>query len=306
MSARNSTPRTSCVVGLQWGDEGKGKIVDILSKGKDYVVRFQGGANAGHTVVVGEETFILHLIPSGALQQKTKCVIGNGLVLDPEAMLAELDELKERGISMKGKVLLSERAHLVMPYHKQQDGLAEAGAGQKIGTTQRGIGPCYSDKVARKGIRVTDLMRPAAFRKILKACVAEKQKVFRALYGKKARIDGAAIEKQYRAYARRLKPFVVDAMDLLNREIDAGRKVLFEGAQGSLLNIDFGTYPYVTSSHSDATGISSGSGVPPRKITRIIGIAKAYTTRVGLGPFPTELENAEGRFPVPSLSIIHI
>ncbi|MHC4608470.1 MAG: adenylosuccinate synthetase, partial [Planctomycetota bacterium] len=227
--------RTMCVIGVQWGDEGKGKIVDILSRGHDYVVRFQGGANAGHTVVVDEGKFVLHHVPSGILHRGTVCVIGNGVVLDPDGLLDEVAELRKRGVRIGGNFAVSERAHLVMPYHKMQDALSEKRSLQKIGTTQRGIGPCYADKVARKGLRVADLFRPQAFRERLRRLVQEKASVFRALYGE-ADLDTDAIYRTYLRYAEELRPFVTDTIELINRAIDKGKRVLFEGAQGSLLD----------------------------------------------------------------------
>jgi adenylosuccinate synthase len=284
-------PRTSCVVGVQWGDEGKGKVVDILAHKADVVVRFQGGGNAGHTVVVNGDKHVLHLIPSGILHRSV-CVIANGVVVDLIQLLEELDELKRRGIRTEGRLFLSDRAHLVMPYHKFLDKHSEAGK-QKIGTTQRGIGPCYADKAARKGIRVADLYNPDFFRERVFAFTEEKNKILAALYGA-GPLDPQRIVDEYRGYAERLKPVVTDAVHLVNRAVDAGKRVLFEGAQGSLLDIDFGTYPYVTSSNSDACGISAGTGVAPRKVGAILGVAKAYCTRVGEGPFPTELTDALG------------
>jgi adenylosuccinate synthase len=284
-------PKTSCVVGVQWGDEGKGKIVDILSQEADMVVRFQGGGNAGHTVVVGGEKFVLHLIPSGILHRST-CVIANGVVVDLIQLLEEMEELQRRNVKIGKNLFLSDRSHVVMPYHKFLDKYSEAGK-QKIGTTQRGIGPCYADKAARKGIRVADLYNAEFFRERVFSFTEEKNKVLAALYGAPP-LDARRIVDEYRGYAERLKPFVADTVELVNEEIDAGRRVLFEGAQGSLLDIDFGTYPYVTSSNSDACGISAGTGVPPKKIGTILGVAKAYCTRVGEGPFPTELSDALG------------
>jgi adenylosuccinate synthase len=284
---------TSCVVGVQWGDEGKGKIVDLLSKEADVVVRFQGGGNAGHTVVNGKEKFVLHLIPSGILHKGTTCVIANGVVVDLVQLLEEIRDLRKRGVEVGRNLILSERAHVVMPYHKQLDALSEKSSAKKIGTTQRGIGPCYADKAARKGIRVADLYSPAVFMERLGALVSEKNKILRALYDAPP-LEADRIWMEYRKLADEVEPFVGDATTYVNEAIDGGRRVLFEGAQGSLLDIDFGTYPYVTSSNSDACGISAGAGVPPKKVGTIIGIAKAYCTRVGEGPFPTELTNALG------------
>jgi len=285
--------KTSCVVGVQWGDEGKGKIVDILSNKAHVVVRFQGGGNAGHTVVVKGEKHVLHLIPSGILH-KSVCVIANGVVVDLIQLLEEMAELRKRGIKVDGRLFLSDRAHVVMPYHKFLDKHHEQSSGKgKIGTTQRGIGPCYADKAARKGIRVADLYNDSLFADRVQAFTAEKNKILAALYGA-APLDAARIIEEYRSYAAKVRPFVVDAVEMVNSAIDRGRSVLFEGAQGSLLDIDFGTYPYVTSSNSDACGISAGTGVPPKKIGGILGVAKAYCTRVGEGPFPTELTDALG------------
>ena len=283
--------KTSCVVGVQWGDEGKGKIVDILSHKADVVVRFQGGGNAGHTVVVKGEKHVLHLIPSGILH-KSICVIANGVVVDPIQLLEEIAELRKRGIQPDGRLFLSDRAHVVMPWHKWLDKHSESGK-QKIGTTQRGIGPCYADKAARKGIRVADLYNDPLFKDRVFAFTEEKNKVLAALYGA-GPLDPARILEEYRGYAAKLKAYVADAVAMVNGAIDRGKRVLFEGAQGSLLDIDFGTYPYVTSSNSDACGISAGTGVPPKKIGTILGVAKAYCTRVGEGPFPTELADALG------------
>ncbi|HYF01537.1 MAG TPA: adenylosuccinate synthase [Planctomycetota bacterium] len=284
---------SSCVVGVQWGDEGKGKIVDILSQKADVVVRFQGGGNAGHTVVVEGEKFVLHLIPSGILH-KSVCVIANGVVVDLIQLLEEMEELKKRGVTFGKNFLLSDRAHVVMPYHKFLDKHSETGAGKaKIGTTQRGIGPCYADKAARKGIRVADLYNESLLRDRVVAFTEEKNKILKALYDAPA-LDPERILQEYRGYAERLKSFVGDAVEVVNAALDKGKRVLFEGAQGSLLDIDFGTYPYVTSSNSDACGISAGTGVPPKKIGRILGVAKAYCTRVGEGPFPTELKDGLG------------
>ncbi len=286
-------PRTSCVVGVQWGDEGKGKIVDLLSEKADVVVRFQGGGNAGHTVLNGRGKFVLHLIPSGILHPGTTCVIANGVVVDLVQLLEEMRDLRKRGVAIGRNLILSERAHVVMPYHKQIDALSEKAPANRIGTTQRGIGPCYADKAARKGLRVADLFNPAFFMERLGALTAEKNKILRALYNAPP-LDADRIWMEYRKLAEDIEPFVGDATGYVNDAIDSGKRVLFEGAQGSLLDIDFGTYPFVTSSNSDACGISAGSGVPPKKIGTIIGVAKAYCTRVGEGPFPTELNDALG------------
>jgi adenylosuccinate synthase len=287
-------PKSSCVVGVQWGDEGKGKIVDILSQKAHVVVRFQGGGNAGHTVVVGGVKHVLHLIPSGILH-KSECVIANGVVVDPVQLLDEIAELGRKGVKVEGRLFLSDRAHVVMPWHKFLDKHSELSSGKgKIGTTQRGIGPCYADKAARKGIRVADLYNPDLLRERVAAMTSEKNRILQALYGATELLDPARILEEYSRYAEALKPYVTDAVELVNRAIDKGKSVLFEGAQGSLLDIDFGTYPFVTSSNSDACGISAGTGVPPKKIGRILGVAKAYCTRVGEGPFPTELTDGLG------------
>ena len=285
---------TTCVIGVQWGDEGKGKIVDLLAEDSDMVVRYQGGGNAGHTVVVNGEKFVLHLIPSGILHRGTSCVIANGVVVDADLFLQEVEQLRARGILPDGRLFIGDRAHLVMPYHKTFDALTEEDKGEtQIGTTRRGIGPCYADKAARVGLRVADLYNPARFRERLLAVVAEKNRILKGVYGK-PEIDGAALAERYLGLASRLEPFVTDAVELVNRAIDEGRRVMFEGAQGSMLDLDFGTYPYVTSSNSDACGVPSGAGVSPKKVHSILGVAKAYTTRVGAGPFPTELTGEAG------------
>ena len=279
----------SVVVGAQWGDEGKGKIIDLLAEEMDVIVRFQGGNNAGHTVVLdtGEE-FILHLIPSGILHRGKQCVIGNGVVVDPEALIAEIDALTARKIPVEEQLLVSDQAHLIFPYHKVLDKLKEArvGAG-KIGTTGRGIGPCYTDKVARVGIRFADLLDDAVFRQKLQYNVDEKNELFAKLYRAPAiRFDD--IYRQYVGYRARIAKYACNVTVVLNRLLEQGKTILFEGAQGTWLDIDHGTYPYVTSSNATAGGACTGSGVGPRHIDRVIGVVKAYTTRVGEGPFPTE------------------
>jgi adenylosuccinate synthase len=286
-------PRTTAVIGVQWGDEGKGKIVDLLAAESDYVVRYQGGGNAGHTVVVDGKKFVLHLVPSGILHGRPTCVIGNGVVVDPVQLLEEVRDLRGRGVTVGKNLVVSDRAHVVMPYHRIGDALAEAKGGGTIGTTRRGIGPCYADKAARKGFRVCDLADGALFRERLARVVAERNKVVQALYGE-APLDADRIFGEYRGHWEEMAPFVGDATTLVNEAVDRGKRVMFEGAQGSLLDIDFGTYPYVTSSNADALGICAGAGVPPRKIGAILGVAKAYCTRVGEGPFPTELKGDLG------------
>ncbi|MEW6753178.1 MAG: adenylosuccinate synthase [Candidatus Latescibacterota bacterium] len=287
--------RTRIVLGAQWGDEGKAKVVDYLTQEADVVVRYQGGANAGHTVRVGDTQFVFHLIPSGIMHPQKTCVVGNGVVLDPEAALAEIDELEARGIHVDGRLFISQCAHVVMPYHKLLDRMGEESQGAgRIGTTGRGIGPCYRDKVERvHGLRVMDLLEGEALRARLTAIVEAKNEVVTRIYGGEA-LDPRGIADTVLAQAERLRPFVADTSLLLNRAIDAGKSVLFEGAQGTLLDIDHGTYPYVTSSSTTAGGACTGTGIGPTRIDEVIGVAKAYTTRVGNGPFPTELPGKEG------------
>ncbi len=280
----------TCVVGLQWGDEGKGRITDLLAPQFDLVVRYQGGGNAGHTIVE-KDKFILHLVPSGILHPDIQCVIGNGVVVDPELLLQEIQELKSRGVSVAGRLFLSERAHLVFPFHKQLDALQES-QGRKIGTTGRGIGPCYTDKIARLGIRVVDLYTPEHLETRLRQVVESKNRLL-ASYDQ-GPLDFAGILEAARTDAARLAPYVADTVKLLHEAIAGGKSVLFEGAQGSLLDVDLGTYPYVTSSNSTTCGIAAGLGIPPRSVQKVLGVVKAYTTRVGEGPFPTELANPEG------------
>lgn len=275
------------LVGAQWGDEGKGKIIDFLSDEIDFVVRAQGGANAGHTVWVGDRKFVLHLIPSGILHDAVKSVIANGVVLDPQNLVEEIDGLLDARISVEGKLFISHQAHLVLPIHRALDVAKESRKGKsRIGTTGRGIGPAYSDKASRGGLRVADLVDENRFRQRYAAKVDEANQLL-SLWG----ADPVSFEATYPGLAEagaRLRPFVVDTVNLLNEELDAGRKMLFEGAQGTLLDIDHGTYPFVTSSNTTSGGICAGSGVAPTRIERIAGVAKAYTTRVGEGPFPTE------------------
>jgi len=277
------------LIGAQWGDEGKGKIIDLLSRQSDYIVRYQGGANAGHTVKFGGKEYILHLIPSGILHRGKKCVIGNGVVIDPEALFKEIDTLKKSGIEVNGRLFISAQAHLIMPYHKLIDRLQEECQNGKIGTTKRGIGPCYADKMARLGLRVSDLLDPELFRDRLAYILEEKNKILTKIYGHNG-LDFKEIHDTYSSYARRLKPFIADTIQLLNHAADSKKRILFEGAQGTLLDVDHGTYPYVTSSNSTAGGAMTGTGVAPTHIERILGVVKAYTTRVGEGPFPTEFE----------------
>ena len=281
------------VVGANWGDEGKGKIVDYLAQQADTVVRFQGGSNAGHTVSVKGEEYKLRLLPSGILYKGTHCIVGNGVVVDPKVMLEEMDAMEARGIDVGG-IRLSNRAHVVLPYHCIMDGVGDEARGKnKIGTTKRGIGPCYMDRDNRIGIRVCDLMDKEEFAKRLKENLAIKNNELEKLYNHPA-LDYEEILKEYEGYADRLRPYVCDTIALLNDELAAGRKVLFEGAQATMLDIDYGTYPYVTASHPISGGVAVGAGVAPKKIDKVIGVVKAYCTRVGEGPFPTEQLNATG------------
>jgi adenylosuccinate synthase len=282
------------VIGAQWGDEGKGKIVDLLSEKFDIVARYQGGHNAGHTVIVEGKKFVLHLIPSGILHSGKICIIGPGVVLDPRAFLSEVKMLEDEGIHVRGSLFISNRAHLILPYHRAVETAVEAARGdKKIGTTSRGIGPAYEDKTGRRGVRVIDLFDPESLKDIIFTVTAEKNCLIQALYKGEA-LSAQAIYEEYRGYAAQLKEFVVDSASYLNRQIRAGKKVLFEGAQGTLLDIDHGTYPYVTSSSASAGGACVGTGIAPSLITGAIGIAKAYTTRVGSGPLPTELNGSIG------------
>ena len=284
----------TCVIGLQWGDEGKGKIIDILAKDYDIIVRYQGGGNAGHTLIIGDEKFIFHLIPSGILHPDKKCVIGNGIVFDPRLFLDEVAGLSKRNISVNGNLFVSDRAHVVFPYHKKLDLLIEKQKGNSmIGTTGRGIGPCYTDKVARDGIRVAELLHKEHFKEKLKKTVEEKNRLFVDLY-KDEPVSWEEIYEEYCVYAEKISPFVCDTVDLMAKAIEDNKKILFEGAQGALLDVDFGTYPYTTSSNASAGGVSPGIGVSPKQIHDIIGITKAYATRVGSGPFPTEIDGEQG------------
>ncbi|GAX59596.1 adenylosuccinate synthase [Candidatus Scalindua japonica] len=284
----------TCVIGLQWGDEGKGKIIDILAKDFDIIVRYQGGGNAGHTLLIGDEKFIFHLIPSGILHKNKKCVIGNGIVLDPNLFLNEIEGLAEKNINVDGNLFISDRAHVVFPYHKKLDLLQEKQKGNSmIGTTGRGIGPCYTDKISREGIRVAELLHKEQFKEKLKKNVEEKNRIFVNLYNDEP-VSWEDIYEEYCAYAEKMAPFVCDTVDLMARAINDNSKILFEGAQGALLDVDFGTYPFTTSSNAAAGGVSSGIGVSPKQVHNIIGITKAYTTRVGSGPFPTEIEGEQG------------
>lgn len=280
------------LIGAQWGDEGKAKIVDYLSKNMDMIVRYQGGANAGHTVVHNGKKYVFHLIPSGILHEDKYCLIGNGVVLDPEAFLEEVALLKESNISFENRIKISASTHLIMPYHKAMDEAREASRSNKIGTTKRGIGPCYSDKSSRWGIRVIDLYSPE-FENKVKTCLQRYNFLLKEYYNREE-LDAATIIEQYKKYRDILKPYVTDVSYLVNNAIDEGKSVLAEGAQGLGLDIDFGTYPFVTSSSPSAGGALTGIGVSPRKVDKIYAIMKAYLTRVGEGPFPTELNDKVG------------
>jgi adenylosuccinate synthase len=283
------------VVGAQWGDEGKGKIVDYLSEQADIVVRFQGGANAGHTVEIGDRHFILHLIPCGILRPGTICVIGNGTVIDPAALMEEIEMLRSSGIDVTDRLFISQNAHLIMPYHKLLDRIGEegAGAGERIGTTGRGIGPAYTDKAARRGIRIVDLLDRDLFREKLLRNIRAANTLLETVYHRET-LDADRIIAEYTAFDKQIDPFITDISVFLNEAIDAGKNILFEGGQGTLLDVDHGTYPYVTSSNTTAGGACTGSGVGPTRIDEVIGVVKAYTTRVGNGPFPTEFPEAWG------------
>ncbi|MFA5756603.1 MAG: adenylosuccinate synthase, partial [Smithellaceae bacterium] len=283
------------VVGTQWGDEGKGKIVDLYTLEADVVARFQGGNNAGHTIVVKGKTTILHLIPSGILHDHKICIIGNGVVFDPKVFLQELKELKEGGIFPSStKLYVSEKTHVIMPYHRSLDQAREArNSGKKIGTTGRGIGPAYEDKVARTGVRVGDLYEPGLLLEKVRHSLEEKNFLFKNFFGVEP-LDPKTVADEYLEYAEKIRPYVADTSLILAGEIQKGKKILFEGAQGCHLDIDHGTYPYVTSSNTVSGNAACGSGVGPGAISRVVGICKAYTTRVGEGPFPTELKDAVG------------
>lgn len=281
------------VIGAQWGDEGKGKITDFLAGKADMVVRYQGGNNAGHTIELGDQKYKLQLIPSGILNPDTINILGNGLVIDPEAFLGEVDGLEGRGINTKN-LKISDRAHLIFPYHKKQDELAEISRGANdIGTTRKGIGPCYMDKTERSGIRVCDLMKKDVFKEKLRAALESKNLYLKQIYGFEG-FDFEELLNKYLTLAERIRPYVADTSVLVYNAVKAGNKVLFEGAQGTLLDLDFGTYPFVTSSHPTSGGVPTGVGIGPTMINKALGVVKAYTTRVGKGPFPTELLDATG------------
>ena len=275
------------LVGAQWGDEGKGKIIDVLTEEADIVVRSQGGNNAGHTVEVGKEKFVLHLIPSGILRAGKKCVIANGVVIDPVALVVEIEGLEKRGIKLANRLLISETAHLVLPYHRRIDEARELRKGRnKIGTTKRGIGPAYGDKAARTGLRLIDLVQPKTFSAKLKTRIEENNAILESLGGEP--LDFKEVERAYLEAGKKLRPFIANTVVWLHQQVEKKKRLLFEGAQGTFLDIDFGTYPFVTSSNTTAGGSCTGSGIPPHRMDRVVGVMKAYTTRVGEGPLPTE------------------
>ncbi|KJJ84371.1 adenylosuccinate synthetase [Candidatus Omnitrophus magneticus] len=278
--------KVTVLVGAQWGDEGKGKLIDILTENVDYVARFQGGNNAGHTVVIEQDKYVLHLIPSGILHAGKICVIGNGVVIDPKALIEEIEFLKEKGIDVEHRLKISEKAHVIFPYHRKLDELREVKQKGRIGTTKKGIGPCYADKVSRVGIRVADLFDKEYFKTRLEANIAEKNVILKNLYAS----EGFSVEEifnEYLKYAEYFRKYVCDTITLLNNAIREGKSVLCEGAQGTYLDVDYGTYPFVTSSNATAGGACIGAGVGPSRIDEVLGVVKAYTTRVGEGPFPT-------------------
>lgn len=286
--------KTAVVLGAQWGDEGKGKIVDVLSGRFSVVARYAGGHNAGHTVIIGGKRFVLQLVPCGILRPDCRAVIGNGVVLDPMALLNEIDRLKELGVDVSGQLFVSDRAHVILPYHRMIELAAENAPGRvKIGTTSRGIGPAYEDKMKRSGLRVVDLLNPSLLRTHIQNACEEKNTIAHALFGTDP-LDPTKMYEEYVRAAERIRPFVADTSRLLNRALQDGQSIMFEGAQGTLLDIDHGTYPFVTSSSATAGGAVTGTGVGPTKIGTVIGVTKAYVTRVGEGPFPTEIHGEEG------------
>ncbi|MBT4138444.1 MAG: adenylosuccinate synthase [Candidatus Latescibacteria bacterium] len=284
------------VLGAQWGDEGKAKIVDYLTTDSDVVVRYQGGANAGHTIKAGDLEFVFHLIPAGIVHQDKACVVGNGVVLDPAALFQEVDELESKGISVDGRLFVSDRAHLVLPYHKAVEEANEKKIGDSaIGTTLRGIGPTYQDKINRStGIRVGDLLDAELLPEKIRANVREKNEILKQVYGVEG-LEEVQLIEEYMALGERLTPYITDTSVYLNDAIEAGKSILFEGSQGTLLDIDHGSYPYVTSSNTTAGGACTGAGIGPMRVNEVVGVVKAYTTRVGNGPFPTELNDEMGQ-----------
>src|SRR5271167_1074894 len=282
------------VVGAQWGDEGKGKVVDYLAGSFDYVARVAGGHNAGHTVIIGKDRYVLQLIPCGILRPGQHAVIGTGVVVDPAALVAEIETLEKAHLSVVGRLHISNRAHLIFPYHRELDLAAENTRGaNKIGTTSRGIGPAYEDKMARRGLRMADLLDPELFREKAARVVAEKNRIAQGAYG--AQVDFTHEVEASLAFGEKIKSYICDTAELVNRALDEGKAVMFEGAQGTMLDIDHGTYPFVTSSSAISGGATTGVGVPPTKISNVIGVSKAYTTRVGGGPFPTEMPDLEAQ-----------
>lgn len=290
------------IVGAQWGDEGKGKIVDLLSREADIVARYQGGANAGHTLVIGGKKYVLHLIPSGILHDKVQCVIGNGVVIDPVALMEEIAMLEAHGINIAGRLFISHRAHVIMPYHKMLDTAREAslreaalkqGSGASVGTTGRGIGPAYIDKANRSGIRIVDLLDREKLAAKLRTAIGEKSTLLHKLYGHEE-LDVEKMVSEYISFDTHIDPYITDTALLLNEAVFAGKRILLEGAQGALLDMDHGTYPFVTSSNPTSGGACTGLGLPPTVVKRIVGVVKAYSTRVGNGPFPTELTDTVG------------
>ncbi|MHC4174753.1 MAG: adenylosuccinate synthase, partial [Planctomycetota bacterium] len=286
-----------CVVGLQWGDEGKGKLVDILAEHSDIVVRYSGGANAGHTVIVGDSRFALHLLPSGSIRPNIICVIANGVVVDPDVLTKGIETLAQKDISLNGRLLISENAHVVLDYHKKEDQLREESLGKnKLGTTVRGIGPCYADKVGRSyTVRMADFRDLEKLKAKLQTIVEYKNKIFGALYDAEP-IRADEILEKCKSYADKFLPFITDTTEFLHKSIADGKSILFEGAQGSLLDLDHGTFPFVTSSNSSSLGMPAGCGVPTKLVDKFIGVVKAYSTRVGAGPFPTEQDNETGQY----------
>jgi adenylosuccinate synthase len=280
------------IVGAQWGDEGKGKVVDMLSEHADIVARYQGGANAGHTVCIDDKTHVLHLIPSGIFHQHITCVIGNGVVIDPQALMSEIAQLQAAGIDINGRLLVSHNAHLIMPYHKMLDSMREKGSA-KIGTTGRGIGPAYIDKVMRVGIKIVDLLDRDILAKKLKTNIEEKNEIITKIYGE-TKIDVDAIIAEYQEFDKQIDEYITDTSLYLNNALKDGKNIIAEGAQGALLDVDHGTYPFVTSSNPTSGGACTGLGIPPSAVESVVGIVKAYSTRVGNGPFPTELLDETG------------
>ncbi|MDI6855638.1 MAG: adenylosuccinate synthase [Candidatus Thermoplasmatota archaeon] len=283
----------TAIIGAQWGDEGKGKVTDYYAENADFIIRFQGGTNAGHTVIVGTEKFKFHLLPSGILRPDKISIIGNGVVVDPEVLIEEIKRLKEKGFKVDN-LIISDKSNVIMPYHKIIDELEEASKGKKsLGTTKRGIGPCYSDKIARLGIRMADLLEEQTLSDKLAYIIEVKQKIINAL-GSKKKLSKEAILKEYLEYGRNLQRYIADTSQIIAEALEKDKNILLEGAQGTLLDIDHGTYPYTTSSNTTAGNACTGSGISPAKITKVIGVLKAYTTRVGSGPFPTELKDEIG------------